>query len=113
MYLPTRPQCGLKSVTRRSPPRSLERALDLERQPLSVRSPDAHRVVTSSLKTKMDRLRAELARLEAERDQADRLTTELLKAAEEMMMAAKETAPRIIESELMTLPRPWWRRLVG
>jgi hypothetical protein len=61
-------------------------------------------------------LQAELTRLEAERDQADRLMTELFKAAAEMMTAAKEAAvaPRIIESELVvSASRPWWKLLIG
>ena len=87
---------------------------EIQHQPLPGRSLDGHRVVTSSLKTKMDRLQAELARLEAERDQADRLMTELLKATAEMMMAAKEAAAPRLKGELVVLrSRPWWRRLVG
>jgi len=87
---------------------------EIHHQPLPGRSLDGHRVVTSSLKTKIDRLQAELARLEAERDQADRLMTELLKATAEMMIAAKEAAAPRLKGELVVLrSRPWWRRLVG
>ena len=78
---------------------------EIQHQPLPGRSLDGHRVVTTSLKTKMDRLQAELARLEAERDQADRLMTELLKATAEMMMAAKEAAAPRLDGALVVLNR--------
>ena len=68
---------------------------EIQHQPLPGRSPDGHRVGTTSLKTKIDRLQAELARLEEERDRADRLMAELLKATAEIMMIAKEVASRL------------------
>jgi hypothetical protein len=68
-------------------------------------------------------LQAELAKVEAlavghradferERERADRLMAELLRATADTM-AAKEAAARL-EGEIAALhARPWWRRMVG
>ncbi len=75
------------------------------------------------LKARIETFEAELERLqltaaghradfERERDRADRLMTELLKATADTM-SAKEAAAKL-EGELGALrSRPWWRRLVG
>ena len=96
---------------------------EIQHKALPSRSPAGHQAVTAPLKARIETLLAELARLEAaaaghrayferERDRADRLMTELLKATADMM-AAKEAAARL-EGELAALrARPWWKRLVG
>jgi hypothetical protein len=68
-------------------------------------------------------LQAELARVEAsaaghradferERERADRLMADLLRATADTL-AAKEAAARL-DGELSALrSRPWWRRMVG
>jgi hypothetical protein len=71
--------------------------------------------------TNVEALAAEMALLadhrvdferERERDRAEHLMAELLKATADTM-AAKETAARL-EGELTALrSRPWWRRIAG
>jgi DNA-binding Lrp family transcriptional regulator len=128
---------------------------DVNHTPLPARSPSGDQVVTTpalaELQTKIDTLNAEVARLETtgaghradferERDRAEQLMAELLKATAEAM-AAKEAAARLdgelvvseeavtqldvelgattttapgVEAEPATLrSRPWWRRLAG
>jgi chromosome segregation ATPase len=79
--------------------------------------------VIATLKAKIESLQAEIAKLETtsaghradferERDRADRLVTELLKATGDLM-AAREVTARL-EGELAALrPKPltWWRWL--
>src|SRR5208337_3213985 len=74
-------------------------------------------------KARVEALQAELAKVEAsaagyranferERERADRLMAELLRATAGIM-AAKEAAARL-EGEVAALrSRPWWRRLAG
>lgn len=96
---------------------------EIEHKPLPARSPGGHRVDTFTLKACIDSLQRELAKVEAlaaghradferERDRAEQLMAEVLKAAADTM-AAKEARARL-EGELAALrSRPWWRRLVG
>jgi chromosome segregation ATPase len=96
---------------------------EIEHKPLPARSPGGHQTVTAPLKARIEALQAEIARLEStagghradferERERADRLMAELLKATVDTM-TAKETTARL-EGELAALrSRPWWRRLAG
>lgn len=96
---------------------------DIQHKPLPARSPGGHQAVTAPLKAKIEMLQAELDKLsttaaghradfERERDRAERLMAELLKATADSM-AARETAARL-EGELTALrSRPWWRRIAG
>jgi chromosome segregation ATPase len=95
----------------------------LTHKPMPARSPAGDRPITATLKVRVEALQAELAKIEAlaaghradferERERAERLMAELLRATAEMM-AAKEAAARL-EGELATLrSRPWWRRMVA
>jgi chromosome segregation ATPase len=92
---------------------------EIQHKALPARSPGGHQAVIASLKAKIETLQAEIARLEAaaaghradferERDRADRLTTELLKATGEMVAAKEATA--WLEGELAALrsrPEAW------
>jgi chromosome segregation ATPase len=92
---------------------------EIQHRALPARSPGGHPAVIASLKAKIETLQAEIARLEAaaaghradferERDRADRLTTELLKATGEMVAAKEATA--WLEGELAALrsrPEAW------
>ncbi len=81
------------------------------------------KAITAPLKTEIDILQTELAMLrdtatghradfERERDRADRLMAELLKATLDAMTAKDATAQ--LESKMIALrSQPWWRRLVG
>ena len=101
---------------------------EIQHKPIPARSPGGGHAVTgvlATLKARIEALQAELAQLEAtvaghradyerERDRAERLVTELLKATADMM-EAKETATKL-EGELVvlrSLPKPvpmsWWR----
>ena len=85
--------------------------------------PRSSRVDAFTLKACIDSLQRELAKVEAlaaghradferERDRAEQLMAEVLKAAADTM-AAKEARARL-EGELAALrSRPWWRRLAG
>ena len=96
---------------------------DVQHTPLPSRSPGGHQAVTAPLKAKIEALQAELTRLEAtstghradferERDRAEHLMAELLKATA-VTMAARESTARL-EGELMALrSRSWWHRLAG
>jgi hypothetical protein len=96
---------------------------ELTHKPIPSLSPTDDHPVTATLKVRVEALEAELAKVEAsaaghradferERERADRLMTELLRATADTM-AAKETAARF-EGELVALrSRPWWRRLAG
>ena len=96
---------------------------EIEHKLLLARSPAAHRVDTFTLKACIDSLQRELAKVEAlaaghradferERDRAEQLVTELLKATADTM-ATKESTARL-EGELAVLRSlPWWKRLVG
>jgi len=95
---------------------------EIAHKPLPSRSPRGDHAVTS-LKAKIEMLEAELAKLETtaaghradferERDRADRLMTEMLKATAELMTAREVTAR--LEGEVAALrPKPmtWWRWL--
>src|SRR5262245_9357775 len=93
---------------------------ELHHTPLSGRSPRGDHAVTA-LKAKVEALQAELAKLgttaaghraDFERDRADRMVTELLKATADLM-AAREVTARM-EGEIAALrPKPmsWWRWL--
>jgi hypothetical protein len=103
---------------------------EIRHKPMPTRSPAGHHAVTGAvaiLKARIEVLEAELVKAERragghradyelERDRADRLVTELLKATANMM-EAKETAAKL-EGEiaaLRSLPKPepmsWWRWL--
>jgi multidrug resistance efflux pump len=94
---------------------------EIQHKALPARSPGSHQEVIASLKAKIETLQAEVARLEAtatghradferERDRADRLVAEVLKATADTM-AAKEATARL-EGELAALrPKPWWKRM--
>jgi hypothetical protein len=96
---------------------------ELAHKPMPARSPAGDRPITATLKARVEALQAELAKVEAsaaghradferERERADRLMAELLKATADTM-AAKEATARL-EGELSALrSRPWWRRMVG
>jgi hypothetical protein len=82
----------------------------------SARSPGGHRA--EQLRAKVELATMELtaaghrADFERERERAERLMTELLKATAELI-CAKEAAARL-EGALHALRSwPWWRRLVG
>src|SRR5262245_13266971 len=85
---------------------------EIEHKPLPARSPGDHQSVINSLKAKIETLQSEIARLEAtasghradferERDRAEQLLAELLKAAAETMAAKEATA--WLEGELAVL----------
>src|SRR5262245_7352069 len=88
---------------------------EIAHKPLPSRSPRGDNAVTS-LKAKIEMLEAELAKLETtaaghradferERDRADRLMTEMLKATAELMTAREVTAR--LEGEVAALrPKP-------
>jgi chromosome segregation ATPase len=87
------------------------------------RSPDDHRAVAAALKTRIEALEAELARLEAaaavhradferERERGDRLMVEVLKATADLMAAREAAAKLATELAALQAP-PWWRRLAG
>jgi hypothetical protein len=98
-------------------------AAEFTHKPMPTWSPAGEHPVTATLKLRVEALEAELAKVEAsaaghradferERERAERLMTELLRATADTM-AAKETAARF-EGELAALrSRPWWRRLAG
>jgi hypothetical protein len=91
---------------------------ETEHKPLFGRRVDAF-----AMKACIDSLQRELAKVEAtaaahradfkrERDRAEHLVAELLKAAADAMAARESTAR--LEGELLELrSRPWWRRLAG
>jgi chromosome segregation ATPase len=85
---------------------------EIQHKALTARSPGGHQAVIASLKAKIETLQAEIARLEAtaaghradferERDRADRLMTELLKATGDTVAAKEATA--WLEGELAAL----------
>jgi hypothetical protein len=91
---------------------------------VSVDLAESRRVDAFTMKACIDSLQKELAKVEAmaaaahradferERDRAQHLVAELLKATA-YVMAARESTARL-ESELLELrSRPWWRRLAG
>ena len=92
---------------------------EIQHKALPARSPGGHQAVIASLKAKIETLQAEIARLEAlaaghradferERDRADRLMTELLKATGDTVAAKEATA--WLEGELAALrsrPETW------
>jgi hypothetical protein len=96
---------------------------ELAHKPMPARSPAGDRAITATLKARVEALQAERAKVEAsaaghradferEREHADRLMAELLRATADTMVA-KEAAARL-EGELAALrTRPWWRRLAG
>ena len=98
-------------------------AAEFTHKPMPTWSPAGDHPVTAMLKLRVEALEAELTKVEAsaaghradferERERAERLMTELLRATADTM-AAKETAARF-EGELAALrSRPWWRRLAG
>lgn len=96
---------------------------EIQHTPLPGRSPSGHQAVAAPLKAKIEALQAELAKLESisaghrsdferERDRAERLMSELLKATADTM-AARETSARL-EGELTAFrARSWWQRIMG
>jgi len=85
---------------------------DIQHKALPVRSPGGHQAVITSLKAKIEALEAEIVRLEAtaaghradferERDRAEQLVTEMLKATAETIAAKEATA--WLEGELAAL----------
>ena len=91
---------------------------------VSVDLAESRRVDAFTMKACIDSLQKELAKVEAmaaaahradferERDRAQHLVAELLKATA-YVMAARESTARL-ESELLELrSRPWWRQLAG
>jgi hypothetical protein len=96
---------------------------EIQHKALPARSPGGHQAVIASLKAKIETLQAEIARLEAsatghradferERERADRLVAEVLKATADTMAAKEATAG--FEGELAALrSRPWWKRVVA
>jgi hypothetical protein len=96
---------------------------ELAHKPMPARSPTGDRAITATLKARVEALQAELAKIEAsaaghradferERERAERLMAELLRATADTMVA-KEAAARL-DGELAALrSRPWWRRMVG
>ncbi len=102
---------------------------DVPHKAMPARSPgDDHPV--AALRARIEALQAELAEMEEEnatlravaderredfvreRDRADKLMAELLKATSDLM-SAKESAARL-GGELTALKgRPWWRRIAG
>jgi chromosome segregation ATPase len=92
---------------------------EIQHKALSARSPGGHQAVIASLKAKIETLQAEITRLEAtaaghradferERDRADRVMAELLKATGDMVTAKEATA--WLEGELAALrsrPESW------
>jgi hypothetical protein len=94
---------------------------ELAHKPMPARSPAGDPAIAATLKARVEALQAELAKVEAsaaghradfERERADRLMAELLRATADSM-AAKEAAARL-DGELAALrSRPWWRRLAG
>jgi chromosome segregation ATPase len=85
---------------------------DIQHKALPARSPGGHQAVIASLKAKIETLQTENARLEAtaaghradferERDRADRMMTELLKATADTVVAKEATA--WLEGELAAL----------
>jgi hypothetical protein len=94
------------AVTARSP-------TEIEHKPLPARSPGGHRVDTFTLKACIDSLQRELAKVEAlaashradfERDRAEQLVAELLKATADTARLEGELAAR--------RSRPWWLRVL-
>jgi hypothetical protein len=96
---------------------------EINHKPMPARSPGGDRPITATLKARVEALQTEMAKVEAsaaghradferERERADRLMAELLRATADTM-AAKEVAARL-GGELSALrSRPWWRRMVG
>ena len=85
---------------------------EIQHKPLPARSPDGHEAVIASLKARIETLQKEIARLEAtaaghradferERDRADRLMTQVLKATGDMVAAKLATG--WLEGELAAL----------
>lgn len=96
---------------------------EIEHKPLPARSPGGHQAVAATLKAKVETLQAELAKLETvaaghradferERDRADELMREYLKATGEAL-EARENAARLEGALVALRSRPWWRRLAG
>jgi hypothetical protein len=88
---------------------------------LPARSPAGDRPITATLRPASKHCRMGLAKVEAlaagyradferERERADRLMSELLRATADTL-AAKETVARLEGEGLRA--RPWWRRLAG
>ena len=76
---------------------------EIEHKPLPARSPPGHLSVTETLQSKIDLLEAELAKVEAaaaghradferERDRADKLLSEVLRATVDLIRAKEATA---------------------
>jgi hypothetical protein len=96
---------------------------EVNHKPMPARSPAGHHPVTATFKARVEALQTELAKVEAaaaghradferERQRAEQLMSELLRATEDAMTAREKTAR--LEGELATLrARPWWRRMVG
>ncbi len=96
---------------------------EITHNPLPARSPPGHRAVVDALKAKITELEDELAKMEVvasghradferERDRADRMMAEMLKATADLM-AVKEAAARAQRELTVLRSRPWWQRLAG
>ena len=102
---------------------------DVQHKAVPVRSPGGDHPV-AALRARIEALRADLVEMQEEnamlravvderredfvreRDCADKLMVELLKATSDLM-SAKESAARL-DGELVALKaRPWWKRLAG
>ncbi len=102
---------------------------DVQHKAMPARSPGGDQSV-AALQARIEALQAELAEMEEEnatlravgderredfvreRDRADKLMAELLKATSDLM-AANEASARL-DGELAALKvRPWWRRIAG
>ena len=105
------------------------RLADVQHKAVPVRSPGGDHPV-AALRARIEALRADLVEMEDEnamlravaderredfvheRDRADKLMVELLKAMSDLM-SAMESAARL-DGELAALKaRPWWRRIAG
>ena len=87
------------------------------------RSPPGHRADVAALKAQITELEDELAKMEVvasghradferERDRADRMMAEMLKATADLM-AVKEAAARAQRELTVLRSRPCWQRLAG
>ena len=97
---------------------------NLAHKPMPIRLPADHRPVTAMLKARVDALQAMLVKLEAtaaghrldferERERADRLMAELLRATVNTNGQPKKSVTKAADEPRALLPRSWWRRMAG